>query len=80
MSRPSIDVSTDQLADRHAIDQRLVDRAIDRAAIDAQSARGIALWVKIDDERRCSREGQICCEVDYGGRLTDAAFLVAYRL
>src|SRR5687767_12163656 len=49
---------------------------LDGAPVDAESARGIALRVEIDDESTCTGESEVGSQVDHRGRLADAALLV----
>ena len=48
-SRPSIAVPTTS-SSRRAVDEEVVDRAVERTSIHTQAAGGIALGVDIDDE------------------------------
>ena len=48
-------------------------------ALESEPARGVALRIHVDQQRRVSGEGKGGREVDGRGRLTDPAFLVGDR-
>ena len=50
--------------------------ALARLLLNADRARGVRLWVEIDEERGDFFLGQSSGEIDGGGGFTDAAFLV----
>ena len=47
-------------------------------AVDAESGRGIALRIKIDDENALADGGERRAQVDRGGRLSHSALLVRH--
>ena len=47
-------------------------------AVDAKPGRGIALWIKIDDENALADGGERRAEVDRGGSLSYSALLVRH--
>ena len=57
----------------------VIDRSLERAAIDPKSARSVALRIQIDDEDAVSRECEIGRQIDHRGGLSDAALLVGAR-
>ena len=50
-----------------------------RPRIDPEAGRGVALRVEVDDQHALADRGQGGTEVDRGGGLADAAFLVGDR-
>jgi hypothetical protein len=65
-----------QLLERDRVNDRFIDGAIQGVAIEAEAARGIALWIEVDDENPLSGECEIGREIDHRRGLTDAALLV----
>jgi len=49
---------------------------IDCALVHTQTGSGIGLWVNIYDKHTLAYGCQTCCQVDGGGCLANAAFLV----
>ena len=68
-----------QLCDRALLDQRLVQARPALAGLAAEPRGEIALRVGVDGEHASLGRGQARGEVDGGGGLADAAFLVGYR-
>ena len=60
-------------------DQHVIGRARAIAAVDAETGRGVALRIEIDDQHALADRGQRGAEVDRGGGLADAALLVGQR-
>ena len=68
-----------RVAQRRFADQHVIGRAVAAAAIDAETGRGVALRIEIDDQHALADRGQRGAEIDRGGGLADAALLVGQR-
>ena len=68
------DVAQSPLADQHVVARR--DPGF---AVDAETGRGVALGIEIDDENPLADGGERRAEIDGGGRLADPALLVRHR-
>ena len=68
-----------RLCERRAIDERLVERLSNTIALDADAARRVALWIRVDEERLALGSGERGREVHGRRRLPHAALLVSYR-
>jgi hypothetical protein len=66
------------LGDAAIVDEKVVARSFAFGAIDAESGRGIALRIEIDDEDLPAGRGERGADVDGGRRLADAALLVSH--
>jgi hypothetical protein len=67
----------DVVAIQVSADQRFVGSAVQRALpLEADAARQVSLRVNVHQQDLPPLERQGCCDVDGGGRLADAAFLV----
>ena len=74
--RDAVNGSRDrQLGQLDLVDDGVIHRPIARS-VDAKSARGVALRVKIDHEHAVAREGQVAGQIDNRRGLSDAALLV----
>ena len=69
----------DRFAQRRFADQHVVGRAAAAAAIDAETGRGVALRIEIDDQHALADRGERGAEIDRGRGLADAALLVGER-
>ncbi len=69
------DVGQVRLAAEH-----VVDGSGKLARAQAQGAGGVSLGIDIDDEHALARGGQIRAQVDGGGGLAHAAFLIGNRV
>ena len=68
-----------RLCERTAFDQRVIQRVTDAIFLDADAARRVALWVRVDEQCLSLGGGEGRGEVHSGRRLTDAAFLIGDR-
>jgi len=66
----------DHVAGSDVAEQEVIDRGAVVVAAEAEAAGGVGLWVDIDQQRGKAFEGQRGGQVDGGGGLADAAFLV----
>ena len=67
------------VAQRRLADQHVIGRAVAAAAVDAETGRGVALRIEIDDQHPLADRGERGAEIDRGGGLADAALLVGER-
>ena len=72
-------VGNHRLAQRRFADQHVIGRAVAVAAVDAETGRGVALRIEIDDQHALADCGECGAEIDRGGGLADAALLVGKR-
>ena len=72
-------VGDHRFAQRRFADQHVIGRAVAVAAIDAETGRGVALRIEIDDQHALADRGERGAEIDRGGGLADAALLVGER-
>ena len=56
--------------------QDIIGRTGSPAALDAETGRGIALWIEIDDQHEFANRGERRAEIDCRGGFADAAFLI----
>ena len=68
-----------RLAQRRFADQHVIGRAGAVAAIDAETGRGVALRIEIDDQHALADRSERGAEIDRRGGLADAALLVGER-
>ena len=72
----SISRSDDDLADRHVVDEHVVEALLDLVGVDPLAHRQVALRVEVDAEHPVAGLGEGDGEVQGGGRLGDPALLV----
>src|SRR6185312_176678 len=70
---------SDDFAQRHVVDQDVVDAVDFRMMLDAESRRRVPLGVDIDDKNVQTSGSQSSGDIDRCGRLADSALLVADR-
>src|SRR5690606_15548986 len=66
----------DELGDRAAIEEGVVDGAVEVIAAEAETAAGVALRIHVDEQGAALRRGEARGQVDGGGRLAHAALLI----
>ncbi len=69
----------DGIAQRRFADQDIVGRVLPITAVDAETGRGIALRIEIDDEDFLADGGERGAEIDRRRGLADAALLIGDR-
>ena len=69
----------DRVAHRRLADQHVIGRAVAVAAVDAETGRGIALRIEIDDQHALADRRERGAEIDRRRGLADAALLVGER-
>ena len=72
-------VGNHRIAQRRFADQHVIGRAVAVAAIDAETGRGVALRIEIDDQDALANRGECRAQVDRRRGLADAALLVGQR-
>ena len=68
-----------RIAQRRFADQNIIGRVLPIAAVDAETGRGIALRIEIDDQHFLADGGERGAEIDCRRGLADTAFLVGDR-
>jgi len=69
----------DSLANVSPVDENVIDGRHALGFLDAETARGVSLWVGIDNKNSHLARGKGCGQVNGGSRLPDAAFLIGDR-
>ncbi|MCG3141252.1 MAG: hypothetical protein HDKAJFGB_02477 [Anaerolineae bacterium] len=61
------------------VGEDIVNREVEVVRGETQSERQTALWVEVAEQRIVTHFGKRRAEIDGGGRLADAAFLIRHR-
>ena len=69
-------VGLDHVNDRSALEEDVIDRALEGCLVDAQARRGIALRIEIDQEGAPLGQSEAGREVDRSRGLSDSALLI----
>ena len=72
-------VGNHRFAQRRFADQHVIGRAVAVAAIDAETGRGVALRIEIDDQHALANRRECRAQIDRRGGLADAALLIGQR-